>query len=811
MKDNEGWEIGLYTRQKISYVLLAIILLVPLFSPFIQKVDAYGTINHEKVVDAGKNHFVVLQQDGSVWSWGDNTYSQLGANFGASSSSAPIPVKKADGNRLLNIKAIATGAYHTVALDQNGEVWTWGRNTYGQLAQSITIPYKNDNPTKVRGLPEIVAIAAGDYHTLAVDVNGQVWSWGLNAYGQLGRSTGSGTESSYIPDTVLNAVDIVAVAAGSGHSISLKRNGTVLGWGRNTKGQLGNGETTDVNILPREVPGLTNIMEIAAGDHHTLALKQDRTIIWAWGSNSYGQLGDGGREDKLNPIQVQGIRNVTTIATGDNHTIAIKEDGTVWMWGRNTSGTSTSRTTPIQIKGLSKATAIGGGGDTDSFTMAVHQDGTIWIWNKASSDATTKEPIFKLVDGIDNGMQAAQFPFVQGSQVLFRYLGNSSTTSVKVNGSFNNWVDLPLVNVGNNVWELQVALKPGEYNYAFIVNGQWTLDPLNRNKTVDNFGSPFSVLNVAPYATDGPIINGRNVTFTYSSYDFNNILELNAKTDYVAVVGNFSNWVEIPLEKQANNTWAITKTLEPGDYYYSFVVRDLTVSPNVEKRNDPLNSNLESNSTTGVSRNKFHVSELLPNTVPVTGITLNKGPFLDLVVGEQEVVRETVTPSNASNKNVNWTSSNPAVVNVDASGKLTAISKGTAVIICSTADGGKTATLTVTVNEQDNAVSYPRVGYKEYGSAIGVISSKVWRVKFNQPIDRNSLVPDHVYILNESGIKVPLAYLLQNDEKTLEIRLADGFQYSRGATYYLFIEKGVKTKNGSNLKEPIQMKFTIHL
>ena len=133
---------------------------------------------------------------------------------------------------------------------------------------------------------------------------------------------------------------------------------------------------------------------------------------------------------------------------------------------------TTSRTTPIQIKGLSNAIAIGGGGELDSFTLAARQDGTIWHWNKASSDATTKEPIFKHVQGIDNVIQQSQFPFVQGSQVLFRYNGDSSTSSVKVNGSFNKWVDLPLKKVENNVWELQVELKPGEYNYGFIVDGR---------------------------------------------------------------------------------------------------------------------------------------------------------------------------------------------------------------------------------------------------------------------------------------------------------------------------------------------------
>lgn len=789
-------------RTKVSYKVLILFLLLSLVAPFPKVAGAYSAVNHEKVVDAGKNHFVVLKDDGSVWSWGDNSYGQLGAGGGGNS---PAPVTKADGNRLLKIKAIAAGGYHTVALDEDGTVWTWGRNSYGQLAQPITSPYRNDNPTPVK-LPEpVIAIAAGDNHTLAVTESGDVWAWGRNAFGQLGVNSGD----SSTPVKVSGLSGIVAVAAGAEHSVALQSDGSVWTWGRNTTGQLGNGETTDVNYLPSKVPGLTNIMEIAAGDNHTLALKQDRTTIWAWGSNAYGQLGDGGKEDKLYPIQVQGINGVTSIAAGDNHTIALKDDGTVWEWGRNTSGTGTSRSTPIQVKGASNMVSIGGGGGSDSFTLTVRQDGTVWSWNSTSSDSTTKEPIFNQVQGIEHVMQQVQFPFVQGGQVLFRYYGDNSTTSVKVNGSFNNWIDLPMTNVGNNVWELQLPLKSGEYNYGLIVNGKWMPDPLNRNKTVDTFGNPLSVLKVLPYATEGPIINGKNVTFTYSSYDFSNMLELNAQTDYVAVVGSFSNWEEIPLERQPNNTWSITKTLEPGDYYYSFVVRDASVSPNIEKRNDPLNSNLELNSITGISRNKFHVSELLPNTVPVSGITLNKGPSLDLVVGEQETLQETVNPSNASNKNVNWTSSNPNIVNVDGSGKLTAVSKGTAVIICTSVDGGKTAMITVTVNGQDNAVSYPRVGYKDYGSNKGVIANKVWRVKFNQPLDRNSLVPDNVYILNESGIKVPLAYILQSDEKTLEIRLADGFKYSPGATYYLFIEKGVKTKYGSSLNQPIQMEFTV--
>lgn len=806
------------TRLKAVHIALAIFLMFSLISPFAPKVEAYGLIyNHEKVIDAGKEHFVVLKEDGSVWSWGDNEYGQMGSqSFVPTDSLAPIPIKKADGNRLLNVKAIAAGGYHSVALVENAdtgnvEVWTWGSNIFGQLGHSVG-SRQNENPTKVEGLPSnIKAIAAGDYHTLAVDDTGQVWAWGYNKYGQLGVDLGAGINYTEDPQRVAGATNVIAVAAGSDHSIALKKDGTVIGWGRNTFGQLGNGQTTDKNDVPQPVYGLTNIMEIAAGDNHTIALSQDRSTVWAWGSNYYGQLGDGGKDNKLYPIKVQDIQDINMIAAGDNHTIALKNDGTVWMWGRNTSGTQTSRSTPILVKGISNAVSIGGGGAANSYTLTVTQDGKVWLWDKTSSDTTTKEPIFKQVSGIDNVMNIAQFPFVQGSQVLFRFYGDNNTQDVKINGSFNDWVELPLKEVSNNVWELQVTLKPGEYDYGFYVNGRWTLDSLNRNKSIDDFGNPFSVLKVMPYATEGPIINGKNVTFTYSSFDYSGALELNAETSYVAVVGNFSDWQEIPLEKQPNNIWAVTKTLEPGDYYYSFIVRDLSVGKETEKRNDPLNNNIESNPITGVSRNTFHVSELLPNAVPVTGISLNKGPLLDMVVGEQGYVSETVTPSNASNKNVNWTSSNPNVVNVGADGKLTAIAKGTAVIVCTTVDGGKTATMTVTVNEQDNAVSYPRVGYEEFSSHTGVIPSKVWKVKFTQPVDRSSVVPNSVYILNESGIKIPLAYILQKDEKTLEIRLADGFKYQQGATYYLFIEDTVKAKYGGELGKPIQMKFTIQL
>lgn len=806
----------MFTRFKSKYIGIIMIVIATLLLPYVSTANAYGVINHENVVDAGKDHFIVLKDDGSVWSWGSQMYGQLGTASVVGSSNRvlnPLAIQKSDGNRLLNIKAIAAGGYHSVALDESGKVWTWGRNSYGQLGHSATV-YENEKPVTVAGLPPIVAIAAGDNHTLAVDHNGEVWAWGRNTYGQLGVA---GANS--VPPVKVSLVpqplgDIVAVAAGAEHSVALKRDGTVWAWGQNSLGQLGNGQTTDVNTKPTMVSNLTGIMRIAAGDNHTVALKQDQTSVWAWGMNSEGQLGDGGLEKKLIPIRVEGMRDVTTIATGNNHTIAIKDDGTVWAWGRNTSGTKQPRPTPIQIKGMDNAISIGGGGNVDSFILAVKGDGTVWMWDRDSSDSTTKLPIFKKVSGIDNVMKLDEFPFVQGGEVLFRYIGTGTTTDVKVNGDFSNESDIPLVHVGQNVWELQVTLPPGEYNYGFIVNHRWMADPLNPKKTIDDFGRTFSILKVMPYATEGPIIDNKEVTFTYSSHDFNQLLELDAKTSTVAVKGNFgenAHWDEIPLEKQANNTWKLTKTLPPGDYNYSFVVRDSRSSGVSVERNDPLNPNIQTDSLTGTTRNTFHISESILTKIPVSGVSLNKGPVLDLIVGEQEVVRATVSPTDATNKNINWTSTNPSVVSIDETGRLTAHSQGMSVIYVTTVDGGKSAYLTVTVARQDGAVSYPLTGYEQKGDHKGVKPTKEWRVSFTQPLDRNSIVSGSVYVLNESGVRVPIGYDFENGDKRLVVRTQSGLTYKRGATYYLFIEDTVTTNTGQKLKEKVQMKFQIEL
>lgn len=798
---------------KVMHGLLTLLLVLTLLPSFSHQANAYGLAHHEKVVDAGQEHFVVLKEDGSVWVWGNNQQGQLGAGVAlGTTGNPPLAVIKADGSRLSAVKAVSAGAFHTLALDTSGRVFAWGANTRGQTGQAPVPTQASPQQVVFEGDIKIKAIAAGDFFSLAVDVNGDVWAWGDNDSGQLGADPAA-VQWQAVPRKISGLSSALAITAGASHALMLHENGTVYGWGKNNNGQLGNGQTQHASLAPTQVTGLTNVTAIAAGNNFSVALKQDTSAVYAWGANHYGQLGDGGRENKLTPVQVQSMTSVTAISAGDFHTAVLKADGTVWVWGRNTSGTQTSRSTPIQVQGVTNAQAIGSGGYVNTHTLIVTRDGYVWKWDEQASNATTKLPEFAKVSGIDGVMQVVQFPFVQGGQVLFRYVDPAATAkSVKVNGNFNNWVELPMTQVSAGVWELQAPLQPGEYNYGFLVDGNWTVDPLNRDRTVDEFGNPLSVVNVVPYATAGPLINGKNVTFTYSSFDYNGLLELDANTTSVSLLRVTDGALqEVPMQKQSNNTWAVTQTVEPGKYYYSFLVRDAVTGTVAEKRNDPLNPSIETHSVTGISRNTFTVTELLPTIVPVTGIELNRGPSLDLIVGEQEFLRATVTPSNASNKAVNWSSSNQGIVSIDTEGKLTAHSTGTAVVVGTTVDGGKTAFVTVTVNARDGAVSYPRAGYKEWGSAKGVAQNKKWTIFFNDAIDASTVNQNNVYVLNDSGIKVPVALVVQKGNQALDIRVADGFLYTPGATYYLFIEKTVRTQTGAQLKEPIQMKFTIGL
>ncbi len=364
-----------------------------------------GTINGADVTDiivecfdvpfftdiaAGSSYTVALKFDGTVWAWGSNGRGELG-NGTTTKSATPVQVIG-----LTDVTAIAAGSSHTVALKSDGTVWAWGSNSSNQLGATtedvcriaVTDEPCSSTPVQVSELTDVVAISAGGAHTVALKSDGTVWAWGPNNFGQLGTETtetctspwGGSYPCSSTPVQVNGLTDVTAIAAGSRYTVALKLDGTVWAWGSNSTGQLG-AETTETctfpsisfpcSFTPVQVNELTDVTAITAGDAHAVALKSDGTVWeWPWGSSSYG------------PVQISELTDVIDIAAGGTHSISLKSDGTVWTWGDNSDGqlgdgTRNSSSVPVQVSGLVDITAIAGG---HWFSIALKSDDTIWGW-----------------------------------------------------------------------------------------------------------------------------------------------------------------------------------------------------------------------------------------------------------------------------------------------------------------------------------------------------------------------------------------------------------------------------------------------
>jgi alpha-tubulin suppressor-like RCC1 family protein len=249
---------------------------------------------------------------------------------------------------------VAAGGNHTVALRSNGEVWAWGSNINGELGDGTSGTTPRTTPTRVRinsttFLDNMLAVAAGTSHTLALKSDGTVLAWGLNSSGQLGDGT---TVQKLYPVAVKLAngtplSGIVEIACGATHSLALKNDGTVWAWGANASGQIGDGTTTSPRSFATQVKVstssfLTNVVSIAGGAAHSAAAKSDNSV-WCWGLNSSGQLGNNSTKSSSFPVRVSkssGFLSAAKVYCGANHTMAGD-----YAWGLNTNGQLADGTT----------------------------------------------------------------------------------------------------------------------------------------------------------------------------------------------------------------------------------------------------------------------------------------------------------------------------------------------------------------------------------------------------------------------------------------------------------------------------------
>jgi len=319
---------------------------------------------------SGGEHNLVLREDGTLWAWGGNSFGQLG-NGTFIDSERPIYI-------MSNIEYIAAGMYFSVAIDNENNLWAWGHNFWGQLGNGDTSRRTHNIPVKT--VENITSIATGYAHVLALNIDNELLVWGYNANGQLGL----GEERRYIvyepvPLTLMQNVEYIS--AGHEHSLAITLGGQLYAWGVNSAGQLGDG-TQVTRFSP--VPIVSSVQSVSGGGAHTLAIKTDGSL-WAWGFNTHHQIGNNSILQQTEPFPIREEYRFSSVSAGIRHSLAICVEGNIFSWGDNQFGqvypTYNSRfiTEPIKPSLLDSARIIATSiGDGPSIIVDGH--GNLWEW-----------------------------------------------------------------------------------------------------------------------------------------------------------------------------------------------------------------------------------------------------------------------------------------------------------------------------------------------------------------------------------------------------------------------------------------------
>ncbi len=321
---------------------------------------------------AGGGHCVALHFDGTISTWGDNSYGQLGDGSYRSSTQTAVKVDMSGVLAGKRVVSVAAGTYHSLALCDDGTIAAWGRNFRGQLgigddSSSQPVPMAVDMTGVLAGR-RVVSIVAGPEFSFAICEDGAVAAWGDHYDSQLGNGRPT---SRYMFPTLVNASGILAgkkvikIATGGKHTLALCDDGTLASWGANYHSQLGNNASntwSQSSPVAVDASGLLAgkaVIDIAAGENHSLALCSDGTIA-AWGGNSKGQLGDGWTEAtakfpvRVNPSGALAGMSVIAVKAGTNHCLALCSDGSIVAWGDNPvgqlgNGTQVASATPVEV------------------------------------------------------------------------------------------------------------------------------------------------------------------------------------------------------------------------------------------------------------------------------------------------------------------------------------------------------------------------------------------------------------------------------------------------------------------------------
>ena len=333
-----------------------------------------------KSISAGGGHCLAIDNQGNIWSWGKNNYGQLGDGTGDNRK------KLVKIEAETKFKQISAGNDYSLAIDSEGNIWSWGDNGYGQLGDGTTKTQKN--PVKIKNDIKFEEISAGREHSLAIDSEGNIWSWGYNACGQLGDGTIHNTKE---PIQITYSNKFTKVVTGYNYSLAIDKDGYLWGWGRNREEMLEVGTKEDI-LIPKKIMKETQFSQISADINYPWFYNltiDNKGNIWSWGHNNYGQLGNGTTENKMIPNEIV-INESYFVKTsiGTYSSFAIDRDGKIWSWGNNNceqlgDGTTKDKLKPSKINSEGCFLDISAGKEINaSFCLAIDSEGNIWSWGR---------------------------------------------------------------------------------------------------------------------------------------------------------------------------------------------------------------------------------------------------------------------------------------------------------------------------------------------------------------------------------------------------------------------------------------------
>ena len=356
----------------------------PTSTPSIEPTPTIAPVTAVDAVAIGNSHACTLADDGRIFCWGDNEYGELGDG---TNDYRGLPTQPVVG--ITNGRAIAAGIRFSCAALFDGSVWCWGEDP-GSDGQSNV-------PVQVPGISDATSVTAGGAFACALRANRHVACWGNGQAGQLGNGVYENNSGVPTAQPVVGIDNAVAVTAGWGHACALLADRTVECWGANgdgasVYGSLGDGTSELRRATPAPVVGLDQVREVRGGGWSVCATRIDASV-WCWGYGEKGTLGDGSMSNSSVPLQVSGIDNSQVLAVGDYTACVTRADDSVWCWGDTSWASADGGPAATPVEGNKPSTLVVSAFDYGRYGVLIDNHGQAWLWGSGTNQTPQRWPV----------------------------------------------------------------------------------------------------------------------------------------------------------------------------------------------------------------------------------------------------------------------------------------------------------------------------------------------------------------------------------------------------------------------------------